>query len=175
MSNAETFSGPINDWVRETKERMLAVRNDAVQSVIEVMTRPVARGGNMPVRDGFLRASGRLVIGDVPPLKTKRAPGAEGPVNFDLGNIALVLEGATIDDDLLFAFTAVYARRKNYGFVGQDSLGRTYNEKGRQFVGLAVQQWPQIVARSATKAQNAVANRAARPGMGRLAAVEAGL
>jgi len=39
----------------------------------------------------------------------------------------------------------------NYGFVGQDSLGRTYNQAGFGFAEDAASKWPAIVAAEAAK------------------------
>ena len=174
MSNAETFAAPINKFVAEMPERQNAVYRDAIQMTVQAMTLPKARGGAMPVRDGFLRASTRAVIGAQPPLKTRRPKEGVAPA-FDMGDITLVLSGATVEDTVTVAFTMVYAARVNFGFVGQDSLGLTYNQAGAHFVELAAQKWPQIAAQSAMRLQNVVANKSARPGMAALAAAEAGL
>jgi hypothetical protein len=40
---------------------------------------------------------------------------------------------------------AIYAPRQNYGFVGTDSLGRTYNQSGAFFVEGAGAKWEQFV------------------------------
>lgn len=175
MSNAETFAAPINKFVAELPERQNAVYRDAIQMTVQAMTLPKARGGNMPVRDGFLRASVRAVIGAQPPLKTRRPKGDAVAPALDMGDITMVLSGATVEDTVTVAFTMVYAARVNFGFVGQDSLGRTYDQAGAHFVELAAQKWPQIAAQSAMRVQNIVANRAARPGMAALAQREAGL
>lgn len=39
----------------------------------------------------------------------------------------------------------------NYGFVGTDSLGRTYNQEGYGFVDGVVQRWQQIVTEAEAK------------------------
>ena len=41
---------------------------------------------------------------------------------------------------------AAYARRIEYGFVGEDSLGREYNQKGRFFVRKNIKRAKQIVS-----------------------------
>ena len=52
---------------------------------------------------------------------------------------------AEIGDTLGFGFQAVYAPRMEFGFVGQDSLGRNYNMAGNYFVQGAVDQWVTLV------------------------------
>ena len=39
---------------------------------------------------------------------------------------------------------AAYALRQNYGFVGTDSLGRTYNQPGNHWLEFATSQWRRI-------------------------------
>jgi hypothetical protein len=46
---------------------------------------------------------------------------------------------------------AAYSRRLNYGFAGEDSLGRTYNQSGYGFAEAAAAKWPQIVQEQAMK------------------------
>lgn len=41
---------------------------------------------------------------------------------------------------------AAYALRLEYGFVGEDSLGRVYNQPGRFYVTEVVKAWPTIVS-----------------------------
>lgn len=54
-------------------------------------------------------------------------------------------------ETLYIGFQANYARRMNYGFVGEDSLGRTYNQSGFGFVEKAAARWPFIVDAAAAK------------------------
>lgn len=42
----------------------------------------------------------------------------------------------------------VYARRINYGFVGQDSLGRNYDQRGVHMVEQVIQELPDIAKRA---------------------------
>jgi len=42
----------------------------------------------------------------------------------------------------------------NYGFVGTDSLGRTYNQTGFGFVDAVAQRWPQIVIQAEAKVRD---------------------
>lgn len=60
-------------------------------------------------------------------------------------------------------FQAAYARRLNHGFVGEDELGRSYNQAGYHFVEGVAQQWQRIVAEEAARLQGQVAGAFARP------------
>lgn len=149
---AQGFKATVDAWVAETKGRVLAVRNECAQRVIEIMQTPVSRGGALPVDTGFLRASLKAVAGD-PHFALTMAPDAGGVFTWDGGEVALVIAGAAITDTISAVYTANYARRLEYGFIGQDSLGRTYNQAGRRFVALAAQQWPRIVSEVVTEAK----------------------
>lgn len=108
--------------------------------------------GNLPVDTGFLRASLKVTLGgDVPSLQD--TPTGGKAVNYNEGQVELVLAGAALGDVITAAYTAKYARRIEYGFNGTDSLGRTYSQSGSRFVALAAQQWNRIVNEVATEAQ----------------------
>jgi hypothetical protein len=138
-----TFSGKISDWVAQTKERTLAVRNEAAQRVVEVMQTPVGAGGNMPVDTGFLRASLRATLGE-PGFSVTYNPGDGSSHAYDAGTVSLVISSAHIEDTISAIYTANYAPYVEYG---------TSKMAARRFVGLAVQQWPRIVSEVAAEAQ----------------------
>lgn len=154
------FSAAVGAWVAEQKQRMVAVRNGSAQRVVAVMQRPVTEGGNLPFKTGFLRASLQAVKGDaLPPLRDN--PSDAGAFSWGQGELALVLTGASLSDTVTVAYTAKYAKRMEYGFTGQDSLGRSYRQQGRAFVRLAAQQWPTIVNQVAAEAQGRTQGRSA--------------
>lgn len=105
---------------------------------------PAGEGGNMPVDTGFLRASLRVTKDS--PLGMTAASTTGVAITYSDAAAALVIGTAEIGDTLYASYTAKYAARINYGFAGTDSLGREYNQRGYQFVGLAAQKWPQIVS-----------------------------
>lgn len=152
MAGQKSFSAQVSEWARETKERQIAVRNEAAQRVIAIMQTPVGQGGNLPLDTGFLRASLMAAIGSAN-FEIKPEPASDGPVPYDAGQISLVISNAQLSDQIEAVYTAKYARRMEYGFVGKDSLGRTYNQTGRRFVALAAQQWTRIVSEVATEAK----------------------
>ena len=146
-----SFSAQVGAWVKKVKTREVAVFRESAQRVISEMQTPEGAGGRMPVDTGFLRASLQAAI-DAPaagpmgkPLKRKE--GQEGVIyHLDAGQVALVIAGAELGHTIYATYGTAYARRMEYGFVGQDSLGRTYNQAGKGFVRSAAQKWPQIVA-----------------------------
>lgn len=108
--------------------------------------------GNLPVDLGHLRASLVVGIGNIAPAIT--TPG-DGPATaWDEAGANLIIDGAGLGDAIMAVYTVAYAARMNYGFVGTDSLGRTYNQSGRRFVDLAAQQWPRIVSEVIAEARS---------------------
>lgn len=141
---AGSFSAGISAWVRETKERHLAVLQTAAERVIEVMQTTTAAGGNMPVRDGFLRASLQATLG--PANFTLRAkPEGDAKYTYSPASVTLVIESAGIHDTITAAYGANYA-----GYVNDGARGRP----PRRFAELAAQQWGRIVSEACAEAQN---------------------
>jgi hypothetical protein len=138
-----SFSAAVSEWVRKTEARQEAVFRASVQRVVEVMQTPVARGGNLPVDTGFLRASLLAVIGDqMPPARS--APPDGGAFTFAADQVNLVIASADLTNTITVAYTANYARYVEFGARGRP---------GRRFVSLAAQQWPRIVNEVAREAQ----------------------
>jgi hypothetical protein len=136
------------DWARKAKQQVRAVRQIAVQELANELTKTIPEGGRVPVKTGNLARSLGIAI-DVP-LTVK-----EGAV-FAQQNFASVLLSLTGDETVYLGYQAAYARRMNSGFVGTDSLGRTYNQAGHGFVEAAAAKWPQIVAAATVKVQQRV-------------------
>lgn len=137
------FAAQVGAWVAKTKARQEAVFKESAQRVIVVMQTPVAKGGNLPVDTGFLRASLMATIGP-PTASTTPNPGGEGKHSYDAGAVSLVIANASITDTITVVYTANYARFQEYGAHGKP---------GRRFVALAAQQWQAIVAEVAREAQ----------------------
>lgn len=145
-----SFSAQVEAWVAESKTLMTAVMRESAQRVISDMQTPDKAGGRMKVVTGFLRASLQASIGTPANAMTQRP--IKGQIyEFAAGEVALVIAGAELGDTIYATYGAAYARRLEYGFVGQDSLGRTYNQVGKAFVRSAAQKWGQIVAQVSTE------------------------
>lgn len=146
---AGNFSAVLPKWARKNQARMRAVFQTATQDAVNEMRTPKGAGGNMPVLTGNLRRSLMASTSEMPSI-------AEGPFFNPEAQIALVIANAQIGDKIYLGFQAVYAARMEYGFVGPDSLGRVYNQKGNGFVRLTMQRWPQIVAAAAQRIEDKV-------------------
>lgn len=103
------------------------------KSVLEADARIMQR---TPVDTGRLRGNWHL---------TEGSP-ATGTLELGTPGNSIPPPGARI---LYLVNNLPYARRIEYGFTGQDSLGRSYNQSGRGMVGLTVLEWPDIVKAAA--------------------------
>lgn len=135
MSSQGSFTAQVRAFAERARTRMDAVHRASAQRVIEVMQTPRAMGGNLRVDTGFLRASLVVTTSNVLPAVTFKTDGV-GSFTYDGGQASLVIAGAGIRDPITAAYTANYARPREYGSRGQPGDG---------WVRLAAQQWPRIV------------------------------
>ncbi|TBB44215.1 hypothetical protein ELH49_09305 [Rhizobium ruizarguesonis] len=143
-----SFAAQVSEWATAELERSEAVFQTAAQEVANEVRTPVAEGGRMPLKTGNLRRSLMASTSDMPRIQ-------EGKTTFSDSGIEIIIAGAELGSTIYLGFQAAYAARMNYGFVGTDSLGRTYNQTGFGFVDAVAQRWPQIV----TQAEATVRNR----------------
>lgn len=130
----------LDKWVRKSEARMEAVFREAVQSLtFEVLT-PVAKGGRMRVRTGFLINSFTAAINSIPSGPTQAPQGFNNQA-LDAAPLVLVINRATIGDRIAIGSAAGYARRREL-------------EDG--FIRLAAQNWPQHVSKAVDKVKREV-------------------
>ncbi len=142
-----SFAAQVSEWAKAELEREEAVFQTAAQEVANEVRVPVAEGGRMPVDLGNLRRSLMASTSDMPTIRADKT-------EFQDNGIELVIAGSQLGDTVFLGFQAAYAARMNYGFVGTDSLGRTYNQAGFGFVDAVAQRWPQIVTQAEAKVRN---------------------
>jgi hypothetical protein len=123
--------------------------------VIEVMQKTDQEGGYLPYQDGFLRASLVVLVNKDPPPADRTQETASS--TYNPAEIQLAIASAVAGDRIVAAYTMEYARRLEFGFVGQDSLGRTYNQPGIGWTKRATQQWKQITKEVEQEAKDRVA------------------
>ncbi|MBA9034931.1 hypothetical protein [Rhizobium leguminosarum] len=133
-----SFAAQVSEWAKSEMERSKTVFQTAAQEVANEVRTPVAEGGRMPLKTGNLRRSLMASTADMPRIQ-------EGKTTFSDSGIEMVIAGAELGSTIYLGFQAAYAARMNYGFVGTDSLGRTFNQTGYGFVDAVAQRWPQIV------------------------------
>jgi hypothetical protein len=139
-----SFAAQISEWAQQTEGAMETVFQEAAQAVANEVRTAVADGGRMPVRTGNLRRSLMASTSDMPTIKPEKT-------TFNDSGLELVIAGAELGSTVYLGFQAAYAARMNYGFVGEDSLGRVYNQAGFGFVDAVTQRWPQIVTAAEAK------------------------
>ncbi|MCC0013873.1 MAG: HK97 gp10 family phage protein [Rhodobiaceae bacterium] len=149
---AKSFAASVAAFGEKTKVRMGHVFKEAVQDVIDEAQMTKAKGGRMPVKDGFLRNSlvGGIGAGDF----QVRQPARMGDPGALDGSYEVTIESMTIGDVARFAWTAAYAMRMEMGFAGTDKLGRTYEQPGNFFVGSAAAKWQTFVDKQAAKVKD---------------------
>lgn len=150
MADRKAFLAKVNSDVLGTRKAMVAVFRESAQRTIALMQTPVAKGGNMPVKTGFLQASGQAVLNGAPTGLVDNPDPVSGSFAWDAGAAALVIAGAELNDVITFAYTARYAAAQNYGSGGM---------RGHMFVDLAAQQFPQTVEQVAREAQARIKGR----------------
>jgi hypothetical protein len=143
-----SFAAQISEWAQQTEGALEAVFQDAAQTVFNEVRTPVAAGGRMPVKTGNLRRSFLASTAEMPSIK-------QGKEEFpDLGGASeLIIAGAELGSTIFIGAQASYAARLEFGFVGEDSLGRVYNQAGMGFIAAVSQRWPQIVQAAEAKVQ----------------------
>lgn len=136
------FTAHVDNWVRESEARMLAVFKRAVELLADELRFGRQNGGKVPWDTGNMARSLVAELNGVIGFTSAGDPEAK---------IALLQMG----DVIALGYTAIYARRVNYGFVGEDSLGRNYNVEGAHFVEYAASMWPVMVELAAEELRNA--------------------
>jgi hypothetical protein len=139
MAESTSFAASVSEWAQQELGAMEAIFQTAAQTVANEVKKPLADGGNMPIKTGNLRRSLMASTAEMPSVKTDQE-------TFTDGGIELVIAGAELGSTVFLDFQAAYAARMNYGFVGTDSLGRVYNQTGYAFVDKVAQRWPTLVA-----------------------------
>ena len=138
---AKFKAASVRHFTNAQKAKMREIALESIQDLCAEAQRPKADGGRMPVVEGTLRNSfeARLNGG--------------GAQTGALAYVA-VLANLKLGDRFRARWTAAYARRVNSGFVGEDVLGRTFNQQGAFFLEGAGEQWPAIVKRNAAKVKD---------------------
>ncbi len=136
MANGRQFKATLGAWATQVGDKLDAL---ARQSAFR-MSRNVIQA--TPVDTGFLRGSWQPSIGA--PATGAASPDKSGSAR--MAQVALTVAGLKRGERFYLINNARYAMRLEYGFVGEDSLGRSYNQQGRFYVGDQIKRWPQVVA-----------------------------
>jgi hypothetical protein len=134
------FAKTVTDWVRKSTLAMEAVAKEASQGIVEEVTKPRAKGGRMPVLDGFLRNSMAGALNSIPSGEGMPDKGYKN-TDFDMAPTALVINKLKAGDRLVLGFTAVYARPMEFKYF---------------FVRSAAQNWPLHVNKAIKKVSRSI-------------------
>ena len=131
---AVAFEVAVEQWVERAKARadkaFQATAQDAL-ALVKSLT---------PVKTGYLRANWTVMRGSDP------LPVAGREIDADL-----IINELRMGDRLVILNPVVYAARIEYGFVGQDSLGRNYNQPGRGMMQQTVAELPRLAREATTR------------------------
>jgi len=111
----------IDEWVRKSEKRMVAVLQTSTEELISQANLPVAKGGRMRVDTGFLRSSGRLSRSGMPTGPMRPDRGAQYQKDgVDQATIVMLVQ-TQLGDRLFYGWTASYASIREYhdGFLQQ--------------------------------------------------------
>lgn len=120
-----SFAAQIEEWVRETEERMLAVTRDALNTMVNDMQLRERDGGRMRIDTGFLRLTGKAALNAIPSGPSQKPAGVvSGQYTGELDTwdgdaLLAVLMDMKLGDTFYWGWTAAYAPvRNNYdGFM----------------------------------------------------------
>jgi hypothetical protein len=138
-----SFAAQIGEWARAETERAEAVLQLSAQLVYEQIRTTYNEGGRLPIDQGDLR---RSIVASATAM-----PAIEGGKEAfaDQSQSSLEILGSMELGTVSFiGVTAAHGPRMEFGFVGTDSLGRTYNQQGFGYLAAAEQSWPQTVAKA---------------------------
>lgn len=142
--NNLNFAAQVDDWVKATDLRMLAVFRESAQRVASIAANGV------PVDTGFARASVRASLEEMPQIVTG-SKGEEGQTYpADFGQITTVIANAQLGQTVYVGWTASYVLALEYGHSKQAPAG---------FVRLAAAQWQTVVSEVTQEAKARVAAR----------------
>ncbi len=128
--------GQLDQWVRQTEQRMLAVARESAQWVVSRATQYLS-GELVAVQTGFLRASVRASKESMPQIDPAAYPKEGSSYSPNSGEISLVLAGLGIGETAYVGWTAAYAGHIHWG---------TSSMSPRPFVDLAAMTWPAVVS-----------------------------
>lgn len=125
------FTAEVTEWCNRARARadevFRAIAADAVAAVQE----------KTPVDTGFLRSNWTAIKdGDQEPVEGRIPPASAAIAEAHVGQVLVILN------------PTVYARRIEYGFVGEDSAGRSYSQGGAHMVQQTIAEMPEIARRA---------------------------
>ena len=141
----KSFTAQLEAFEKLTVQNLKYVASESIQDVMEAAQTP---------QRGITKGATSFVEGKIPVAESdlinslSTDGGAEDPTSY-----TVAIAGYDVGDVMSFAWTAPHAMRMELGFTGTDSLGRTYNQAGRHFVGANARRFPEFVKERAKEVQ----------------------
>jgi hypothetical protein len=132
------FSEDVSRWVNQADAHANALLRTITMDAVNTVK------ARTPVKTGFLRSNWTAII-----------KGQEIPVAGRVPDPAKVIMTARVGQVIVILNPTVYARRVEYGFVGEDSAGRHYNQQGAHMVAQTMAEMPVIAARALARLNGA--------------------
>jgi len=134
----QQFDIDVQKWIGKAHSNARAVVVESLFDIFEEVIRL------QPVLSGNLRRSWFAAI-------NARPSGTENGNDDAFAQVNMVYPTVDPGDIIYTSNFAAYSRRIELGFVGEDSLGRFYNQAGRHTVATALDRAPAIVADAARR------------------------
>lgn len=141
QGTADLFRKSLGEWVNKVSTGLDALARVSCQDLSEAVIE------DTPKDTGFLVGNWQPSL-NAPTLSLDETGSGNGYAQSKTG---IVVAGIKAGDVYYFVNNAAYARRIEYGFVGADSLGRVYNQRGRHMVTVNIKRWDRIVEAAAIK------------------------
>lgn len=127
---AKGFGADLDEWVKKSDERMLAVWREATQRTVSLAQ------ARIPVNTGYARASVRASLQSMPPIDPNSRGVADISYSYNDEPVVLTISRAKLGQTIYIGWTASYVQFLEYGHSKQAPSG---------FLGLAAQQWDHTV------------------------------
>src|SRR5690554_6024411 len=129
------FSDAVREFTVTASKNSDVVFRNSVDELYKEVIRTKLHGGNLPHDTGNLGRSVAISKHAMPRVDTEA-------LEYDTQDNSPVVFSIDAGDTVYIGVQASYGPRMNYGFVGTDSKGRTYNQSGNHFVEKAADKWP---------------------------------
>lgn len=135
----QAFAAQVKAFADKAKRKQEVIFRTSAARVMDEANVPESQGGRLPLDTGYLMNS--TTAGTDP-------GGGRDP--------ALVFAALEIGQTVYAGWSAAYALRQEFGFVGADSLGREYNQGGKAFLRTSLQRWQEYVDDATRQAEAVV-------------------
>jgi hypothetical protein len=127
----KNFAASIDDWVKQTEQRMTAVFRESTKRVASIANNGV------PIDTGFAKDSIQASTESMPQINpNKKGEKGQTYSTNAFGQVVLVINGATLGQTIYVGWTAAYMLPLEFGHSKQAPSG---------FVRLAAAQWQHTV------------------------------